>query len=75
MFGSAKRPLKFAGTWYSASAELLAQQIDQFIDSVRAKVATRTPLFDKNMLALIAPHAGYMYSGQTAAASYLPAGS
>jgi AmmeMemoRadiSam system protein B/AmmeMemoRadiSam system protein A len=49
-----------AGRWYSADAEALRGQIGGFFQraNVRAK---------DNVIGLILPHAGYQYSGQTAA--------
>ena len=48
-----------AGTWYSANAETLAKQIEGFFRKAQVK-----PI--NNVVALILPHAGYQYSGQTA---------
>jgi AmmeMemoRadiSam system protein B/AmmeMemoRadiSam system protein A len=48
-----------AGTWYSADAETLAEQIEGFFQEAQVK-----PI--NNVIALILPHAGYQYSGQTA---------
>jgi len=48
-----------AGTWYSADAETLAEQIEGFFQKAQVK-----PI--NNVIALILPHAGYRYSGQTA---------
>lgn len=72
MFGSAKRPLKFAGTWYDANSKRLAEQIDSYISLAEPEVERLLPA-GENVLAIIAPHAGYMYSGRTAAVSYLAA--
>lgn len=49
-----------AGQWYLADAERLSRQIASFIAD-----ATAEPL--SNVQALILPHAGYQYSGATAA--------
>jgi MEMO1 family protein len=49
-----------AGTWYPADAAALRNQLEGFFQ--KAKVQ---PL--DNVVALILPHAGYQYSGQTAA--------
>lgn len=80
MFGSAKRPLKFAGTWYDANSKRLSEQIEGYLAQVRPEVEKANLLNDsspkgqeKQVLAIIAPHAGYMFSGRTAAASYLAA--
>ncbi len=48
-----------AGTWYSADAETLAKQIEGFFRKAQVE-----PI--DNVIALILPHAGYQYSGQTA---------
>lgn len=74
-FGTTKqtrRPLKYAGSWYDADPGRLAAQIDKFVESVEAKVAAAMPS-QGHVLAIVAPHAGYIYSGATAAASYLAA--
>jgi AmmeMemoRadiSam system protein B/AmmeMemoRadiSam system protein A len=52
-----------AGTFYPAGPKELASMIDGFL----AKAAP-PPL--ENVVALVAPHAGYIYSGQVAAYSY-----
>ncbi len=49
-----------AGTWYPADAAALRKQIEGFFQK-----ATVQPM--NNVAALILPHAGYQYSGQTAA--------
>jgi AmmeMemoRadiSam system protein B/AmmeMemoRadiSam system protein A len=73
MFGLAgKRPLKFAGSWYEADPKKLAAQLDNF--KVRAKAAVnpaQNPIIPGTVLAIVAPHAGYAFSGATAACSYL----
>ena len=48
-----------AGTWYSADAEALSEQIEGFFQKAQVKTIN-------NVIALILPHAGYRYSGQTA---------
>ncbi|NIO48820.1 MAG: AmmeMemoRadiSam system protein B [Candidatus Aminicenantes bacterium] len=59
------RKAVWAGQFYEKKAEILSQQIDQFLEN-----AKKTPPPSEEILALIAPHAGYVYSGQTAAYSY-----
>lgn len=58
------RPSPIAGTWYPGSAEALARMVDGFLANVPAGQVAGRPL------ALIAPHAGYIYSGQVAAYAY-----
>jgi AmmeMemoRadiSam system protein B/AmmeMemoRadiSam system protein A len=48
-----------AGSWYPADAEALGGQIESFFQKAQVK-----PI--ENVIALILPHAGYQYSGQTA---------
>ena len=53
-----------AGSFYTANAEVLSQEIDQYLKNVPSEDALENPM------GLIAPHAGYMYSGQVAAYAY-----
>ncbi|HIJ54410.1 MAG TPA: AmmeMemoRadiSam system protein B [Planctomycetes bacterium] len=53
-------PSSLSGRWYSADAGALSQQIDGFF----RKAGDRRI---DNVIALILPHAGYQWSGQTAA--------
>ena len=59
------RPPAVAGTFYPASPAILNQDVAQLLAStaVRPSEATQPK-------ALIVPHAGYIYSGQTAAEAY-----
>ena len=59
------RKAVWAGQFYEKRAEILSQQIDQFLDN-----AKKMPSPGEEILALICPHAGYVYSGQTAAHAY-----
>jgi hypothetical protein len=52
-----------AGTWYSGRPEVLAQDIDQCLDQVHHAV-------DGEIVGLVVPHAGLMYSGPVAAYAY-----
>lgn len=58
------RESAIAGTWYPASRKDLTDQIRSFLDQVPSPARTGPPV------ALIAPHAGYAYSGQVAAHAY-----
>lgn len=63
----AKGPIResaIAGTWYPGDPRVLRGQIQDFLD--RAKVKA----LGGELVGLIAPHAGYMYSGQVAAYAY-----
>ncbi|MEW5720552.1 MAG: AmmeMemoRadiSam system protein B, partial [Chloroflexota bacterium] len=56
--------LPIAGTWYPGSPDVLKQTVDDYL--------ARAEYFATNdeLIALISPHAGYKYSGQTAAYAY-----
>lgn len=58
------RPSPIAGTWYPGSPRELAQTVDDYL--AHAKYFSTTD----ELIALISPHAGYPYSGQTAAFAY-----
>jgi len=54
------RPSPIAGKWYTANASVLAQQVDDYINAARFE-----PIPD-HVLAVMAPHAGHVYSGPVA---------
>ena len=54
------RPSPIAGTWYEGNAKSLARSVDEYLD--RAKL----PALDGEVVAVIAPHAGHIYSGPVA---------
>jgi len=49
-----------AGSWYSNDPETLKKQFDAFFENAKPETI-------ENVIALILPHAGYQWSGQTAA--------
>lgn len=53
-----------AGSWYPGSKQALARAVDGYLAHVDQ------PLVPGELLGLISPHAGYAYSGQTAAFAY-----
>ena len=53
-----------AGTFYPDNKAELSVMIDEFLNKAEL------PKLDKNIRAIIVPHAGYVYSGQVAAYSY-----
>lgn len=57
------RPAAVAGTFYPAEPLALQQMIDEFLHAVPAQTAAAPK-------AIIAPHAGYIYSGSVAASAY-----
>jgi AmmeMemoRadiSam system protein B/AmmeMemoRadiSam system protein A len=61
--GAAKKVVlsaSLAGSWYEADPEVLGKQFENFFQKADVE-----PI--KNVIALILPHAGYQWSGQTAA--------
>jgi AmmeMemoRadiSam system protein B len=61
---SAVRPSAIAGTWYPGQAGVLRQTIEGWLDQVTPQ---RLPGL---VVSLVAPHAGYSYSGPIAAHAY-----
>lgn len=58
------RPSALAGTWYPSDAGALADTVD----ALMAAAATESP--SGSIRALVAPHAGYVYSGPVAASAF-----
>jgi hypothetical protein len=58
------RPSALAGNWYSADPEILAKTIDGLLAAAHPEAPA------VRLRALVAPHAGYAYSGATAAAAF-----
>ncbi len=54
------RPSPLAGRWYDADPDMLARSIDDFLDSARL------PDLQGEVIGVIAPHAGHIYSGPVA---------
>lgn len=58
------RPSTIAGSWYPGTEKSLARAVDDYLARV-----DQEPVAGE-LLGLISPHAGYAYSGQTAAYAY-----
>jgi AmmeMemoRadiSam system protein B len=54
------RPSPIAGKWYPANPTRLAQSVDGYLDSAQL------PQIDGEIIAIMAPHAGHIYSGPVA---------
>lgn len=65
-FSSAPRPSPIAGTWYSGNPEMLAKQMDAFIE----KAVIQDEDVPGKVIGIIVPHAGHRYSGRTAGYAY-----
>ena len=62
------REAQFAGQFYPGNKGELTNQLTEFFTQSKNLSATRTR--NKNLQALIVPHAGYIFSGQVAASAY-----
>jgi AmmeMemoRadiSam system protein B len=58
------RPSPIAGRWYEGDPARLAQQIDALLE------AAHIPALEGEVVGVIAPHAGHIYSGRTAAYAF-----
>jgi AmmeMemoRadiSam system protein B len=57
------RPAAVAGTWYPGTREALTREVDEYLGAAPARVAG-------DVTAIIAPHAGIMFSGPVGAYAY-----
>jgi AmmeMemoRadiSam system protein B/AmmeMemoRadiSam system protein A len=67
---SIDRPPVAAGRFYSAHAEKLEIEIENMIAEAESLVHFKVPN-DETVMALIAPHAGYVFSGHVAASAFV----
>ncbi len=58
------RPSPIAGIWYEANPSSLAERVDEYLASVQL------PSLSGDVVAVIAPHAGHVYSGGVAAHAF-----
>lgn len=81
--GNKLREARYAGTWYESDKLKLNEQLEEFIQSADGALSRRSAhaqfleppeinglSADKDVLAIVSPHAGYMFSGQTAAYAF-----
>lgn len=74
---ASRRP-QYAGSWYESNPEKLKTQLKEYLDKAQPipdesscnNLHSENKEYKQPVLAIIAPHAGYMYSGQTAAYAY-----
>jgi hypothetical protein len=57
---SKARPSPLAGRWYEGDPIRLAEEIDRFL------AGAKLPVLDGEVVGVMAPHAGHIYSGETA---------
>ncbi len=58
------RPSPIAGIWYQGNPDALARQVDEWIQ------AAHSPALKGDVVGVVAPHAGHLYSGPTAAYAF-----
>ena len=54
----------FAGSWYPGETEILSRDVRRYLENAKKE------RLEGEIVALISPHAGYIYSGQVAAYAY-----
>lgn len=54
------RPSPIAGSWYPSNPSVLVAQVDTYINEANV------PEINGQIIGILAPHAGYLYSGRTA---------
>lgn len=66
------RPAAVAGSFYPADSQTLAKNINALLDATISDAGRKIDLITKPVppKAIVVPHAGYIYSGQTAAVAY-----
>lgn len=73
------RRAQYAGSWYEADGTKLKAQLDEFFEKAGAVDeksvaqflgAVPNPPLSRPVMAIVVPHAGYMFSGQTAAFAF-----
>jgi AmmeMemoRadiSam system protein B len=53
-----------AGSWYPGDPEILSRDVKRYLENAKKEKV------EGQIVALVSPHAGYMYSGQVAAYAY-----
>ncbi|KAI9599248.1 memo-like protein-domain-containing protein [Syncephalis fuscata] len=64
------RKATHAGSWYTDDATKLDRELQQWLQVVPSRTEEDIAVPVQNARAIIAPHAGYAYSGETAAYAY-----
>ena len=65
-FRSDVRPSPIAGRWYAGNPDVLAGHVNEFMQAAKVKKDD----LSGRVVGLVVPHAGYIYSGRTAAYAY-----
>lgn len=63
--------MQYAGTWYEDDPKKLSTQLQAYLHKAESDMqSSASGSAGNSLLAIISPHAGYMFSGSTAAYSY-----
>lgn len=65
------RPATHAGSWYEDDSEVLSNEIQTYFDKAKQNNDKNESINSKKLKAIIVPHAGYIYSGETAACAFI----
>lgn len=71
-----KRRATHAGSWYEKDKKKLNQQLEQWLTTATEEISMKSLLpagssgEARRLVAVIGPHAGYSYSGETASYAY-----
>lgn len=68
-FGGRRAP-RFAGTWYQSNADKLKSEIEEYLAAACQNEKLEPESDDETLTAIVSPHAGFMYSGATAAFAF-----
>ncbi|KAL8863898.1 MAG: hypothetical protein Q9198_010245 [Flavoplaca austrocitrina] len=64
------REASHAGSWYTDDGPTLSKQLQSWLDAVPSSINDISPIPQPGARIIIAPHAGYSYSGPAAAYAY-----
>ncbi|KAL8669466.1 MAG: hypothetical protein Q9168_005939, partial [Polycauliona sp. 1 TL-2023] len=64
------REASHAGSWYTDDGPTLSAQLQSWLDAVPSSIDNISPIPPPGARIIIAPHAGYSYSGPAAAYAY-----
>ena len=64
------RPSSHAGSWYEKDKFKLNNQLERWLEKAEDLITSEQQEPKRRLVAVIGPHAGYSYSGETAAYAY-----
>jgi AmmeMemoRadiSam system protein B/AmmeMemoRadiSam system protein A len=71
VFSTSTRRAQYAGSWYESDPAKLATQLQTYLQNAQRELSpSEETIQNQAVLAIVSPHAGYMFSGSTASYSY-----